>query len=188
MQKKDQTRNLNRAVVSLGSNIDKEVNLPKAVAFLAEMCALLSVSSVYETQPVGLLDQPVFWNAAALIKTDLSPERLKSQVLVAIENSLGRVRQRDKNTPRTIDADLTLYNREIIDMDGDHHLPDPDLLRFAHVVLPVAELLPDELHPETGRSYAWIAEELTSLQDENNQLFPRKMVHVDLMLGISQRK
>jgi len=73
-------------------------------------------------------------------------------------------------------------------MDGDHHLPDPDLLRFAHVALPVAELLPDELHPETGRSYAWIAEELTSLQDENNQLFPRKIVHVDIMLGISQRK
>ena len=188
MNKDQLTTHTNRALVSLGSNIDKEQNLPRAVALLAELCDLLAVSSVYETEPVGLLDQPVFWNAAALIRTEFSPGCLKSQVLVAIEKRLGRVRQGDKNAPRTIDADLTLYNRQIIDMDADHHLPDPDLLTFAHVALPAAELLPDEHHPETGRSYARIAEELTSFLVRNQQPFPRKIFDFDIMSNVKQRK
>lgn len=172
----------NRAVISLGSNINKEENLPEAVAQLARMCTLVSVSSVYETMPVGLKDQPVFWNAAALIKTVLSPSQLKKLVLATIENNLGRVRLLDKNAPRTIDADLTLYNQEIIELDTGHTVPDPDLLRFAHVALPVAELLPEEPHPETGKPFAQIAEDLVSLQEINQGILPRKVKDVELKL------
>ena len=170
----------NWAVISLGSNINKEENLPEAVSQLARRCTLVSVSSVYETMPVGLKDQPVFWNAAALIKTELSPSQLKKLVLVTIENNLGRVRLVDKNAPRTIDADLTLYNQEIIHLDTGHRIPDPDLLRFAHVALPVAELLPEEPHPETGKPFAQIAEDLISLQEINLGTLPRKVKDVDL--------
>jgi 2-amino-4-hydroxy-6-hydroxymethyldihydropteridine diphosphokinase len=170
----------NWAVISFGSNINKEENLPEAVSQLARMCTLVSVSSVYETMPIGLTDQPVFWNAAALIKTELSPGQLKNLVLEPIEINLGRIRLVDKNAPRTIDADLTLYNREIIHLDTGHTIPDPDLLRFAHVALPVADLLPEEPHPVTGKPFAQIAEEIISLQEANLQTIPRKMKYVDL--------
>jgi 2-amino-4-hydroxy-6-hydroxymethyldihydropteridine diphosphokinase len=170
----------NRAVISLGSNVNKEENLPEAVSQLARMCTLVSVSSVFETMPVGSEDQPVFWNAAALIETELSPSQLKKLVLVTIENNLGRVRLVDKNAPRTIDADLTLYNQEIIHLDTGRSIPDPDLLRFAHVALPVAELLPDEPHPVTGKPFAQIAEDLISLQEINLGTLPRKVKDVDL--------
>jgi 2-amino-4-hydroxy-6-hydroxymethyldihydropteridine diphosphokinase len=171
---------INWAVISFGSNINKEKNLPAAVSQLAKMCTLVSVSSVYETVPVGLKEQPVFWNAAVLIKTDLSPRQLKKLVLDHIENNLGRVRLVDKNSPRTIDADLTLYNQEIIHLETGHTIPDPDLLRLAHVALPVAELLPKEPHPETGKPFAQIAEELISHLEINLQTIPRKVKNVDL--------
>jgi 2-amino-4-hydroxy-6-hydroxymethyldihydropteridine diphosphokinase len=62
---------LNRVLVSLGSNIDKEQNLPAAVQLLSRLCHIVAVSSAYETVPVGLEDQPTFLNAAVLVETDL---------------------------------------------------------------------------------------------------------------------
>ena len=184
MLKDEQISSVNRAVVSLGSNIDKEKNLPKAVELLAEMCEILLISSVYETEPVGLVEQPVFWNAAVLIRTDLSAVHFKERVLAEIEESLGRVRHSDKNAPRTIDVDLTLFNREIILLDVDHSIPDPDLRRHAHVALPIAELLPAELHPETGESFTQIAEKLTLLLEQDKRKAPKKLIDIDITSDI----
>src|SRR5690606_41624477 len=94
-----------RAVISLGSNVDKERNMPLAVALIRERCRLLAVSPVYETLPMGLRDQGNFFNAAVLVETERTPDELKQEVLDWLENRLGRVRQADKNAPRTIDAD-----------------------------------------------------------------------------------
>jgi 2-amino-4-hydroxy-6-hydroxymethyldihydropteridine diphosphokinase len=152
---------MKRAVISLGSNVDKEKNMPAAVALIRERCGLLAVSPVYETLPMGLHNQSNFFNAAALVETALSPAELKKEVLDWLEDRLGRVRQPDRNAPRTIDADLTLYGDEVLDYKG-HHVPDPDLLRFAHVAVPVADLLPDGHHPETGESLPALAARLTS--------------------------
>jgi len=152
---------MNRAFISLGSNIDKEANMPAAVRMLQELCFLVAISTVYETLPMGLPDQPNFFNLAVLVETTLQPGELKSQVLDYIEETLERVRMPDRNAPRTIDVDLTLFNEEVLDYNG-HHIPDPDLLRFAHVAVPIADIAPALHHPETGEQMASIAARLSA--------------------------
>lgn len=147
---------MNRVVVALGSNVHKEENLPAAVRLLGQLCRLVAVSAVYETAPAGQPDQPTFFNAAALVETDLDAARFKAEVLRQVEQQLQRERTADKNAPRTIDADLILFNQEVFDL-GARHVPDPDLLHYLHVAVPVADLAPDLLHPETGESLAHIA-------------------------------
>lgn len=167
---------MNRAFVSLGSNIDKEENLPAAGALLAEMSQLLAFSRVYETLPVGLEDQPNFFNAAVLILTPLSALALKEQVLSKVEQTLHRERHAEKNAPRTIDVDLALFNDDILEYDG-HRVPDPDILRFAHVAVPLADIAPNLIHPESGQPLAAIAERLLAeakaANDNRPPLWPR---------------
>lgn len=171
----------NRVVVSLGSNIDKDKNLPAAVKKLSEMCLLVAVSSAYETTPVGLEDQPTFLNAAALVETDLDAAQFREDVLAKIEKDLKRVRTTDKNAPRTIDADITLFNQQVFDLDPDHHVPDPDLLRLPHVAVPVAELVPDLLHPETGECLKDLASRL--VQENAREGAPSLWKRPDIVLG-----
>lgn len=147
----------NCVYILLGSNIDKENNLPQAVRLLADIDNVVAVSSVYESAPVGLEDQPLFFNAAVQVETELSAADFRRQVLARIESRLGRIRTSDKNAPRTIDADMVLFNDDVFELDEDHHIPDPDLLQFPHVAVPVAELAPDYVHPETGERLGYIA-------------------------------
>jgi dihydroneopterin aldolase/2-amino-4-hydroxy-6-hydroxymethyldihydropteridine diphosphokinase len=149
----------NRVLISLGANIDPERNLVEAVRRLAERCHLLAVSPVYETRPVGRTDQPNFLNAAALIETDLDAAQLKHQVLRPIESELGRVRTADRNAPRTIDLDISLFGDQILDVE-ERHIPDPEILRFAHIARPLADLAPEFRHPETGQTLLQIAQAL----------------------------
>ncbi|HOT90844.1 MAG TPA: 2-amino-4-hydroxy-6-hydroxymethyldihydropteridine diphosphokinase [Anaerolineae bacterium] len=146
----------NRVFVTLGSNINPEENLLAATRLLAEHCTLLAVSPVYETLPVGKTDQPNFLNAAALIETSLAAEDLKGEVLANIEQQLGRVRTTDKNDPRTIDLDIALFNTDVLDI-GARHIPDPDILKYAHIAVPLADLAPGYRHPETGQTLQEIA-------------------------------
>jgi 2-amino-4-hydroxy-6-hydroxymethyldihydropteridine diphosphokinase len=119
----------------------------------------LAVSPVYETQPVGLTEQPNFLNAAILVETELTASDLKSRVLQAIERELGRVRIADKNAPRTIDLDISLFNNEVLEL-GQRRIPDPEIPKFVHIAQPLADLAPEYLHPETGHSLRDIAESL----------------------------
>jgi 2-amino-4-hydroxy-6-hydroxymethyldihydropteridine diphosphokinase len=151
----------NRAFISLGSNIDAEHNLPEAVRRLATRCRLLAVSLVYETQPVGKTDQPNFLNAAVLVETHLTAAELKIQVLQAIEQELGRVRTRDKYAPRTIDLDISLFNDQVLEVK-DRHIPDPEILQFSHIAQPLADLAPQQRHPQTGQTLLQIAQSLPS--------------------------
>jgi 2-amino-4-hydroxy-6-hydroxymethyldihydropteridine diphosphokinase len=152
---------MTQAFIALGSNIGGPRYLPEAVRRLARSpsCRLMAVSPVYETAPVGKTDQPNFLNAAVLVETDLSPDELKAQVLQRIERELGRVRTADRNAPRTIDLDITLFGDRVIQV-GQRHIPDPDLLRYAHIAVPVADLAPSFRHPETGRTLQAIAQGL----------------------------
>jgi 2-amino-4-hydroxy-6-hydroxymethyldihydropteridine diphosphokinase len=165
---------MNRVIVSLGSNINKENNIPLALAFLHENCRVTAVSPIYETIPVGLRDQPNFYNLAVQIETDLEALTFKESVLERLESHLKRTRQADPNAPRTIDADITLFNDEVFDYgrggERQRHIPDPDLLRFAHVAVPVADLLPDFPHPETGEPLHQLAARLRQKAlDENGR-------------------
>jgi 2-amino-4-hydroxy-6-hydroxymethyldihydropteridine diphosphokinase len=148
---------MNLVFILLGSNINKETNLPAAVSLLCEGGSLRTVSSVYETPPIGKEDQPLFWNASVLIETKLDAKSFKNVVLAHIEETLRRERTTNPYAPRTIDADMTLFNQEVFDLDDTHHIPDPDLLKFRHVAVPTAEIAPDLEHPETGETLKEIA-------------------------------
>ena len=150
---------MTRVFIALGSNIEPEYNMREAVRRLSLRCGLLAVSPVYETVPVGKTDQPNFLNAAALIETDLTAAELKAQVLQIIEQELGRVRTEDKNAPRTIDLDIALFDDQVLDL-GQRHIPDPDILKYPHIALPLADLAPQQHHPETGQTLLEIAQGL----------------------------
>lgn len=172
---------MNSAILTLGSNIEKERHLPQAVALLREMATVTAVAPIYESAPTGLLEQPNFFNTAVLLLTPLTPAQIKDELIAPIERALKRVRQADKNAPRTIDLDLALYNNAVLDyvaQDGrSRHLPDPDIQKFAHVALPIADLLPDTPHPETGEPFAAIAARLLAQLDEN-AIWPRPDVEI----------
>lgn len=120
-------------VLLLGSNIQPEHNLPRALALLNKRFGIQALSSIWESPAVGS-DGPDFLNAAILLESNLSPQSMKDIVLRPIEASLGRVRSHDKNAPRTIDLDVVIWGNQT--WDGD-------IWQQAHAAIPVAELLPD---------------------------------------------
>lgn len=146
-----------RALVLLGSNIDRERNIPLAIQRLATHpeLRLLAVSRVYESAAIGKsmgvsTTQPRFSNCAALLETALTPQELRSR-LRGLEAEAGRVRSADKYAPRPIDLDIVLFDDLVENVDGSP-VPDPDLLRFAHVAVPCGEIAPDWQHPQTGQT------------------------------------
>jgi 2-amino-4-hydroxy-6-hydroxymethyldihydropteridine diphosphokinase len=161
----------NRAYFSLGSNIEPEHNLPAAVRELAAFGRVIAVSGVWESAPFGSRtndDHPKavpernFLNAAVLLETPLSPSRLYTDAIHVIERRLGRVRDpHDKNAPRTIDIDLSLFNEDVLDFDG-HRVPDPDIVKRPFVAIPLAEVDPDYVHPIERRRLIDIAAKWTS--------------------------
>lgn len=128
-------------VIALGSNIAPEHHLPRAMRGLKDMAGRpLKVSQVYETPPVGSPGSPWFLNAAVLLETSRALPGLR-MVLRRLEAQLGRVRTQDPNAPRTIDLDPVLWREE---PEGPLQvLAMKDLLQYAHVVVPVAEVVPE---------------------------------------------
>lgn len=149
------------AYVLLGSNVNAERNLREAVHLLRGQVTLTGVSAVFESIPVGFREQPCFLNAIVSVETDLSPTRLLKTVLRPVEAALGRVRTRNKYGPRTIDLDTILYGERML-ICGGRRIPDPDLVRLAHVAYPMADLAPELTHPETGETMREIAARVDS--------------------------
>ena len=147
---------MTRVLILLGSNIDRERSMCQAARRLDELVQVIAFSPVYETEPVGDEDQMCFFNAAALVETALEPDCLKRDVLHRIEDELGRVRGPNKNAPRTIDLDIVLYGDRVCSVEG-RSVPDPDLLQYAHVAGPAADLAPEWVHPEAGETLETIA-------------------------------
>ncbi len=139
--------------LSLGSNIRPEENLPRAVHLLKREATFVRASRVWETPPEGV-EGPAFCNAAVHIRTPLTAERLKREVLRPIEAALGRVRGSDKFAPRPIDLDIVLYAGRVL---------DADLWRFAYLVIPMADLLPGYRNPSSGASLAQVARRMSPL-------------------------
>ena len=145
--------------VLLGSNINPQENLIKAVNHLRQMTTVLALSPVYRTAPQGYTDQPDFLNMVVKIHTHRTPIEFKIQVIEQIESELGRVRDpNNENAPRTIDLDILLWNTDVLEY-GEHPwvIPDPDIPQYAHVAIPLADLAPDYIHPIDGRTLAEIA-------------------------------
>jgi len=140
-----------RAYVGLGANLgDRERTLQRAVELLgdADGVAVLAVSELRETEPVGLVDQPRFLNGAVAGETTLSPRSLLD-LLLEIERSLGRVRH-ERWGPRVVDLDLLVYGDVIVDEPG-LHVPHPRLHERRFALEPLAELDPELEIPGYGR-------------------------------------
>jgi 2-amino-4-hydroxy-6-hydroxymethyldihydropteridine diphosphokinase len=176
-----------RVAIILGSNIDKEHNLPAAVRLLAQAAPILAVSTVYETAAAGRPEQPSYFNAAVLLQTGETAAALKDGLLDDIERRLGRRRTADKYAARTIDLDIVLYDDEVFDYTPRggrvHHIPDPDLLTYAHCAVPVAELLPGARHPETAEPLSAISARLLAMAEPGNIFRPRPDVDLNALLG-----
>ena len=167
------SNNLATVYISLGSNIDPAANLKRAVKLISQRCTLLAVSHAYRTPPQGFTDQADFLNLAVKVTTDLDAITLKRSVLDWIERELKRVRDpNNKNAPRTIDLDISLWNDSILEYgDKPWRIPDKDILRYAHVALPLAEIAPDYLHPTEKITLSEIAARFSDAQFQQIDLF-----------------
>lgn len=145
------------AFIAVGSNIDPEKNIPRALRLVREKMRVKGVSTFYRTAPLGARSQREYLNGAFWVFTDENPVELHRVVLRQIEVELGRVRSEDKNAPRTIDLDLVVYDA-IACEDGPLRLPDPELFEREFVAVPLAELAPRFPVPGDGRTFAEIAE------------------------------
>jgi len=141
----------------LGSNIEPERHIPEALRRLRGLLDVPKTSSVYETDPVGIEDQPAFLNAGLLANERRAPHDLKQNVLRSVEDEFGRDRSRPRDGPRRLDVDIILYG-DLIRSTERLQIPDPDLLKHPHVAIPIAELAPDHPHPITGDPLRAIAD------------------------------
>ena len=138
------------AYLSLGSNLgDRAANLRAAVAQLDVAGRLLAVSSLYETQPVDVPDQPWFLNCVAAIETDKTPRELL-QLALRVEASMGRLRMTEKG-PRKIDIDVVLFGDYVLDEPG-LKIPHPAMHRRRFVLEPLVEIAPEARQPELGKT------------------------------------
>jgi 2-amino-4-hydroxy-6-hydroxymethyldihydropteridine diphosphokinase len=137
------------AYISLGSNLgDREANLREAIIRLGELGMVRAVSSLYETEPVGVQgQQPWFLNAA--VETELPPLEFLGRVL-QIEQSMGRVRTVLRG-PRTVDLDIVLFGGDVLDMPG-LTVPHPAMQQRRFVLAPLAEIAPNVRHPVLQKS------------------------------------
>jgi len=140
------------AAVALGSNLgDRAGNLGEAVRRVGGLGRVLAVSSFFDTEPVGYLDQPRFLNGALLVETSLSALELM-RGLLGIETAMGRVRVVDKG-PRVIDLDLLLFGDEVIAVEG-LVVPHPGLAERRFVLEPLVDIAGDMVDPRSGRTVA----------------------------------
>jgi len=140
-----------RAYLSLGSNLgDRRWNLSEAIRRLAcQELIVRRVSSVYETEPQDLADQPWFLNLVVEIDTTLDAHRLLEHIQ-AVEAALGRRRLTEKG-PRTLDIDILLYGEAVFQLPG-LTLPHPRMAARRFVLEPLAELASELRHPTLGRT------------------------------------
>jgi 2-amino-4-hydroxy-6-hydroxymethyldihydropteridine diphosphokinase len=147
------------AAIALGSNLDsgfgdREANLVEAVRLIRPLGEVTAVSSFYDTEPVGFLEQPRFLNGALLLETELEPVTLLRELLV-VERTMGRERVGAvAKGPRVIDLDLLLYvdaeGRDAVMATGELVLPHPEMQERRFVLEPLAEIAPGMVHPVLG--------------------------------------
>ncbi|MGB5536299.1 MAG: 2-amino-4-hydroxy-6-hydroxymethyldihydropteridine diphosphokinase [Thiogranum sp.] len=140
-----------RVYVSVGTNIDRERNVASGLAALAREYDGLQQSRLFETQAVGFSGD-LFYNLVVAFETGQSPQQV-SAVLTRIEDAHGRDRRGGKFSNRSLDLDLLLYDDLVVDEPG-LVLPRPEILDYAFVLRPLAEIAGDRKHPVTGVSFA----------------------------------
>lgn len=143
------------AYLGLGANLgDRAATLQAAIAALGRLGEVVAVSPCYETAPVGYLDQPDFLNAAAALRTELSPEDLLDGTR-SIESEFGRQRG-FPNAPRTLDIDLLYLDDLILDLPR-LIVPHPRVAERAFALIPLRDIAPGYRDPRSGWTIAQLA-------------------------------
>ena len=157
------------AFIGVGSNINPEENIKKALAELEKYVEVLNVSTHYSTRAEMRPEQPCYINGVWKILTDISAVELKYKVLKNIEYDLGRKREEDKYASRKIDLDILLYGNNVINNDK-LEIPDKNIYKRAFICIPMHELESGLVLPDTNRSLSSVVrgfknEKMTPLID-----------------------
>ena len=135
-------------VLSLGSNIDKEVNISEAVTSLQKIFGHLDISPIYETSSVGF-SGPTFFNLVVGFHSTQSVDDIR-ETLQGIEAKAGRVRGPKSFASRVLDIDIILYGNANLRKEG-YNIPRDEIEKYAYVLKPLVDLYPNLIHPISGQ-------------------------------------
>jgi 2-amino-4-hydroxy-6-hydroxymethyldihydropteridine diphosphokinase len=133
--------------VGVGSNIAREGNIRAGLAAMRAAFGVLQISSMYETPAMGFVGDP-FYNLVVRFETELDARAVKTE-LDRIEQAYGRERSATKFSSRTLDLDLLLWDDVDLHAEG-LDVPRHEIMKYAFVLGPLAELAPEGKHPQTG--------------------------------------
>ena len=148
--------------ISLGSNIEPQLNLEKAINEIAKFATLEKTSKIYKSKSVGFEGND-FLNQVILCEVKVELEETYCK-LKKIEKEMGRVKNVNKFSDRLIDLDLLTFNDEI--SEGKITLPHNDILKYSFVLVPFAEIYPEFVHPVNQKSIETLLKEKNSFLSE----------------------
>ena len=148
--------------ISLGSNIEPQLNLEKATNEIAKFATLEKTSKIYKSKSVGFEGND-FLNQVILCEVKVELEETYFR-LKKIEKEMGRVKNDNKFSDRLIDLDLLTFNDEI--SEGKITLPHNDILKYSFVLVPFAEIYPEFIHPVNQKSIETLLKEKNSFLSE----------------------
>jgi 2-amino-4-hydroxy-6-hydroxymethyldihydropteridine diphosphokinase len=162
----------------VGSNINPEQNLQKAIDLLKERTEVLAISSVYQTPPFGFMDQPDFLDIVVKLTTPVLAAAFKMDVIDDIEKQLGRDRdsQKSKHGPLALDIDILLWGKAAFPFGSKPwRVPHHSIVEQAAVAVPLAELAADVIHPTENKTIAEIAAQF----EDRSGIRKRDDLHID---------